>query len=134
MTREGTSKGHFATNDSRGTPSYRAPELLKEISFYNNKSDIWALGCILYEVATKKKAFSDDWGVLQYDQSGKKISISDDQYVSLVIQKSEKRNDIEKIVQAMLECDFSKRPSAKKLLRIFSEYIGDLTETNSFGN
>ena len=39
-----------------GTPYYLSPEIC-ENKPYNNKSDIWALGCILYEMAALKHAF-----------------------------------------------------------------------------
>ncbi|KAI8927193.1 kinase-like domain-containing protein [Entophlyctis helioformis] len=40
-----------------GTPAYISPELC-EGKPYNEKSDIWALGCVLYEIVTLKKMFS----------------------------------------------------------------------------
>nr|XP_045606782.1 uncharacterized protein LOC123763609 [Procambarus clarkii] len=39
-----------------GTPYYLSPEMC-ENKPYNNKSDIWALGCVLYEMITLKHAF-----------------------------------------------------------------------------
>ncbi|XP_063811961.1 serine/threonine-protein kinase Nek8 isoform X2 [Pseudophryne corroboree] len=39
-----------------GTPCYISPELC-EGKPYNQKSDIWALGCVLYELTTLKRAF-----------------------------------------------------------------------------
>ncbi|KAK3930130.1 Serine/threonine-protein kinase Nek8 [Frankliniella fusca] len=39
-----------------GTPSYLSPELCQGQT-YDERSDIWALGCILYEMLTLKKAF-----------------------------------------------------------------------------
>ncbi|XP_033071563.1 serine/threonine-protein kinase Nek1 isoform X12 [Trachypithecus francoisi] len=39
-----------------GTPYYLSPEIC-ENKPYNNKSDIWALGCVLYELCTLKHAF-----------------------------------------------------------------------------
>eukprot|EP00039_Didymoeca_costata_P002695 m.61962 g.61962 ORF g.61962 m.61962 type:complete len:1230 (-) comp11469_c0_seq2:108-3797(-) len=39
-----------------GTPYYLSPEICEQKP-YNNKSDIWSLGCILYEMATLKHAF-----------------------------------------------------------------------------
>ncbi|KAI9145533.1 kinase-like domain-containing protein [Paraphysoderma sedebokerense] len=40
-----------------GTPNYLSPELC-EGKPYNEKSDIWALGCILYELCTLKMMFN----------------------------------------------------------------------------
>ena len=35
----------------KGTPLYMSPELVQEKP-YDHTSDLWALGCILYELAT----------------------------------------------------------------------------------
>ena len=42
-----------------GTCSYISPELCEARS-YDDKSDIWSLGCVLYEICAKKKAFDGD--------------------------------------------------------------------------
>jgi len=39
-----------------GTPYYLSPEVFQNKP-YGYKSDIWAIGCILYELCTLKKAF-----------------------------------------------------------------------------
>ena len=39
-----------------GTPYYLSPELCEEKP-YNHKSDIWSLGCVLYESVTLKPPF-----------------------------------------------------------------------------
>ena len=49
------SKNSFA-NTVIGTPYYLSPEICQEKP-YNDKSDVWALGCILYELCTFKHPF-----------------------------------------------------------------------------
>ncbi|KAI9105610.1 kinase-like domain-containing protein [Phlyctochytrium arcticum] len=39
-----------------GTPFYMSPELITESS-YNDKSDVWALGCLIYELCTLEPPF-----------------------------------------------------------------------------
>uniref|UniRef100_A0A8I5UVR7 Serine/threonine-protein kinase Nek3 n=3 Tax=Pongo TaxID=9599 RepID=A0A8I5UVR7_PONAB len=44
-----------------GTPYYVPPEIWENLP-YNNKSDIWSLGCILYELCTLKHPFqANSW-------------------------------------------------------------------------
>jgi serine/threonine protein kinase len=63
------------SKQSRGTDAYRAPELLNALDSSNKdeatvskKSDIWAIGCVLYQLATtnKAKAFPNDFFALNY--------------------------------------------------------------------
>ena len=61
------------TRYARGTTCYRAPELLKDDARVNNKADIFALGCILYEVTTGQKLFLDDWNIREYALKGEPV-------------------------------------------------------------
>lgn len=65
---EGTSKKIYTTRYSRGTECYRAPELVKSHAGYNNKVDVWSLGCIFYELSIGTKPFASDFAVMQYGQ------------------------------------------------------------------
>ena len=57
----GVSKKHNNTmsmvNTIVGTDIYIAPEIFGRMP-YNEKADVWALGCILYELASLQPAFS----------------------------------------------------------------------------
>jgi NIMA (never in mitosis gene a)-related kinase len=39
-----------------GTPYYSSPEIWKDKP-YDNKSDVWSLGCVIYEMITLKPPF-----------------------------------------------------------------------------
>jgi len=40
-----------------GTPYYASPEVWRDQP-YDNKSDIWSLGCVLYEIITLNPPFT----------------------------------------------------------------------------
>lgn len=52
------SSGHFLKSFV-GTVAYAAPEVVQSRP-YNEKADIWALGCVLYELATLQPAFAGE--------------------------------------------------------------------------
>ncbi|MCQ2816108.1 MAG: serine/threonine-protein kinase Nek [archaeon] len=88
-------QGNFAKTFI-GTPYYLSPEICEEKP-YNNKSDVWALGCILYEMCTFKHPFdAKSQGALilkivkgKYEPIGKGYSDDMISLVNLVLQKNE---------------------------------------------
>lgn len=56
------------TTAVRGTAGYRAPELLTQ-GQYSKAADIWALGCIVFELTTSLPAFANDYAVLQFNSA-----------------------------------------------------------------
>jgi Protein kinase domain len=62
LTVEGTEDVPRTTVYSAGTECYRAPELLRgEKRTFTSKVDIWALGCIFFELLFRQTPFSSDW-------------------------------------------------------------------------
>ncbi|KAM4614448.1 serine/threonine-protein kinase Nek11-like [Discoglossus pictus] len=91
-----------------GTPHYMSPEVFTH-SGYNSKSDIWSLGCILYEMCTYRRAFdSPNWMKLA-------THIVEGPSPSLPPRYSTELNDI---VQRTLRKVPEERPSAGDILRL----------------
>jgi serine/threonine protein kinase len=62
----------------RGTPGYFAPEFITDWSCgdkpaeFTTSADIWAIGCIIFELATTKKRLAfgyDDWHLVNYSKN-----------------------------------------------------------------
>jgi len=50
------SHGAWLEEFGKGTPLYQSPELCQRKP-YNEKVDVWAMGCVLYELAARKRPF-----------------------------------------------------------------------------
>ncbi|XP_041278959.1 serine/threonine-protein kinase Nek8 isoform X2 [Onychostruthus taczanowskii] len=89
-----------------GTPCYISPELC-EGKPYNQKSDIWALGCVLYELASLKRAFeaANLPALVLKIMSGTFAPISD-RYSP----------DLRQLILSMLNLDPSKRPQLNEIM------------------
>ncbi|MBN3325201.1 NEK8 kinase, partial [Atractosteus spatula] len=89
-----------------GTPCYISPELC-EGKPYNQKSDIWALGCVLYELASLKRAFeaANLPALVLKIMSGTFAPISD-RYSP----------ELRQLILNMLNLDPSKRPQLNEIM------------------
>ena len=115
FTSEGTSRSFVYSASGRGTPGYRAPELLSDTSStFTNKVDIWSMGCILYELAVGRKAFISDWTVFTYTSSGEVDVPLDDHAFS-----EKCKANIDRNIRCMLQITPLSRPSAAELFEEF---------------
>ena len=116
FTSEATSTTLRIAISAKGTQGYRAPELLEsEGGVFTSRADIWSMGCILYELAIGKRAFSDDLATLRYKTSSSSLNIVLDEDFS-----SKCKESITENIVRMLKVDFLSRPSAAILLESFS--------------
>ncbi|ETE60162.1 Serine/threonine-protein kinase Nek11, partial [Ophiophagus hannah] len=96
-----------------GTPFYMSPEALQHQG-YDTKSDIWSLGCILYEVCCLNHAFTGHsfLSIVLKIVEGKTPSLPDSF-----------PRELDAVLHRMLNKDPSLRPSAAEILR--TSYIDD---------
>jgi serine/threonine protein kinase len=89
-----------------GTPYYLSPEIC-EGKNYNSKTDIWSLGCILYELRTLKHPFD------AANMNGLLMVIIRGRYQPIPMTYSK---DLRGLLARMLTKDPSKRPSMNQVL------------------
>ena len=97
-----TGIGHTQT----GTPYYASPEVWQD-NPYNNKSDIWSLGCVLYEMITLKPPFRAQ------DMEGLYKRVLRGQYSKIPDRFS---SDLFQIVQFLLQVNPKLRPNCDQIL------------------
>lgn len=119
----------------RGTSGYRAPELLdlryEEGAFigryFSRKSDIWAVGCILYELATTgTKAFWNDYVSFSYARGEENVPQLTEESNPKLRRKLEGMDgplwvNLNEIIKGCLDIHPKGRPSAAGLLDQFQE-------------
>jgi serine/threonine protein kinase len=91
-----------------GTPYYMSPELIQEKA-YDSKSDIWSLGCLIYELCAHKPPFYE-----AKTQSELSIAVRNGRIPPLPRGYSQA---ITSVIKAMLNLNPSTRPSAAQLLQ-----------------
>ncbi|KAF6019940.1 NEK11 [Bugula neritina] len=91
-----------------GTPYYMSPEVLKHEG-YNSKSDVWSIGCIIYELCCHRHAFEGQglMGVMYKIVEGECPSLPD-----------KYSKNLHSILKKIFTKDPKERPSASEILKI----------------
>ena len=89
-----------------GTPYYASPEVWNDKP-YDSKSDIWSMGCVIYEMAALKPPFRAE------DMDGLYKKVTEGVFKKL---PSHFSVDLNNLVYSMLKVKPNHRPSAAKLL------------------
>ena len=90
-----------------GTPYYMSPEQFK-YKPYSYKSDIWALGCVLYEICNLKHAFTAQ------TLNGLAVKILKGNYLPISTKYS---RGLRELVMSMLNTNPKKRPTIYDILK-----------------
>ena len=119
---EGSSKTNRLTTSAKGTPGYRSPELLDfvpgESAQHTNRVDIWAMGCILYQLVTGTQLFISDSAVVYYVYSAKSLEVPLDNTFD-----ADSTQTITKYIVDMLQVKPGERPSAATLSMEFNRHL-----------
>ncbi|GFO34979.1 serine/threonine-protein kinase nek4-like [Plakobranchus ocellatus] len=108
-----------------GTPSYLSPELCQDIP-YNSKSDVWAVGCLLYEMCALDRPFDGQSLIRLF------FNIVKAEYKPL---PPEAPAGIQDLVACMLVKEPERRPSASALLNLpyVKQHLASfISDTESF--
>ena len=89
-----------------GTPYYASPEVWKDKP-YDNKSDVWSLGCVLYEMITLRPPFRAQ------NMEGLYNKVCKGQFSRIPDKFSD---DLYKVVQFLLQVNPISRPSCEQIL------------------
>jgi len=119
LTSQVTSSRSQATARARGSQGYASPEIVR-LNKYSQKSDIWSIGCILYELAAGVKAFKNDVAVTLSWMGHPRFDASLD-HMGYDINTKDR---ISKSVLKMLDNNPKVRPNAKELSLYFAGYLG----------
>jgi NIMA (never in mitosis gene a)-related kinase len=96
-----------------GTPYYASPEVWMDKP-YDFKSDIWSLGCVLYEMATLRPPFKAP------NMRGLYKKVITAQYPPL---SSRYSPELQQTIECMLRTDPAKRPTCEQLITLKSTQL-----------
>lgn len=131
LTTEQSSDTGLNTERARATDAYKAPEL-KPNSNYNRKVDIWALGCVLYQLVALAPAFN---GVAENKIPVHLKRIHDDLLPQALLDKAfdaETSSRVSSLIREMLDITPSARPEASTLLQKFDGHRNQLRLLNGW--
>ena len=100
-----------------GTILYMAPEIINGQK-YNNKVDIWSLGCIIHELCTLNFCFNNNSinGLISQITQSKHQKIDQKLYGA----------DFQNLIDSMLNTDYKKRPRIEDIKKQINSKMGEL--------
>jgi len=111
---------------SCGTPYFMSPEVVRGEP-YNDKSDMWALGCVVYELSTFRKPFDSSTVLGLYEQIKSKEAAPLPTDTDPVIRI---------LINTLLNKDPNKRPSVWEFAKLpeIKKRINEFVEKHDYGD
>ena len=100
-----------------GTLRYVAPEIIRGEK-YNNKVDIWSLGCIIHELCTLNFCFWSE----SIEELIEKIKLSKYEKIN----EKNYGNDLQMLINNLLKKDSSDRPNIDKIIEYIQKFMKNL--------
>jgi serine/threonine protein kinase len=110
LTQQGTSRIARYTHHGRGTEGYRGPEMVRGLPLVSRQTDIFSLGCIVYELATGCQLFKRDYDLFEF------MSARQRPFIAGLQMDDRSRRILVPMMYGMLEVDWWKRPAAQDIL------------------
>jgi len=108
------------TGVAMGTPTYMAPEQLRDASRVDERADLYSLGCMLFEMLTGRPPFQRDdwWGTYRAVEQGTRADLSP---LSDGLPAG-----VRDLIGAMLEPEPDDRPqTAAEILELLARHLGE---------
>jgi len=116
------------SSNQAGTRSYYAPELLLESQEYSKKTDMWALGCVLVELAstaTRGPIFQSQKHIVEYKDGDNRVDLKKEDNLSL---SDTDRRNLNALLHSLLKFRADERLSIDDFLL---KLIGLMRERNN---
>ena len=105
---ESSDKNEAMAQTNVGTPYYMSPEQINELE-YDEKTDIWSLGCVIYELVSLIPPFT----------AGNHLALAQKILAGKIERIPERYSeDLQEVIQQMLNVDSTKRPSVEELIKL----------------
>ena len=109
-------KTHTLTKKKLGSEYYSAPEIVDN-GIYNEKSDIWSLGCIIYELF--------NLNIYYKDLIWRKIKKIDSKFYN---------NKWQELIDLSLEPDYKKRLDINQVIKFLEDELNNKDSMENLGN
>ena len=122
LTTESASSKAYSSEYGQGSIGYRAPELVSEFPKFSKSSDVFSLGCIIYELLFDNKLFPTTFSVFNYRSGGCLPTFPDIELYG------KSRQFLNLVLLPMLEVNWWRRPAARDIANSLESFSKNSTD------